>query len=270
MKDEFITVSVTDQGTTTYSWEQIGTTTVDLSGYSTTQQMNTAISSAIATALADYTKAQTMTSTEINSAIATALLDYTTTSGMTTAINTAINTALADYSTTTQMTSCHQCGYRPCHRRLLHEDGDRRADCELHHRQREQPRQLLPEERDLHQGRSERAHRRHLAVPLSESLTAATMGIIFGSWRRPRRTSKTNISPSVDQRAAGPSWDGCRWQKAKAKAEGETGRSRSQTEGGRRKKPPKERWLRRFKDTYQEMLEDKNKEVGRIINRLIA
>ena len=106
VKDEFITVSVTDQGTTTYSWEQIGTTTVDLSGYSTTQQMNTAISNAIATALADYyTKAQTMTSTEINSAIATALLDYTTTSGMTTAINTAINTALADYSTTTQMTS---------------------------------------------------------------------------------------------------------------------------------------------------------------------
>lgn len=106
VKDEFITVSVTDQGTTTYSWEQIGTTTVDLSGYSTTQQMNNAISSAIATALADYyTKAQTMTSTEINNAIATALLDYTTTSGMTTAINTAINTALADYSTTTQMTS---------------------------------------------------------------------------------------------------------------------------------------------------------------------
>ena len=106
VKDEFITVSVTDQGTTTYSWEQIGTTTVDLSGYSTTQQMNNAISNAIATALADYyTKAQTMTSTEINSAIATALLDYTTTSGMTTAINTAINTALADYSTTTQMTS---------------------------------------------------------------------------------------------------------------------------------------------------------------------
>lgn len=106
VKDEFITVSVTDQGTTTYSWEQIGTTTVDLSGYSTTQQMNTAISTAIATELANYyTKAQTMTSTEINSAIATALLDYTTTSGMTTAINTAINTALADYSTTTQMTS---------------------------------------------------------------------------------------------------------------------------------------------------------------------
>jgi hypothetical protein len=106
VKDEFITVSVTDQGTTTYSWEQIGTTTVDLSGYSTTQQMNAAISSAIATALADYyTKAQTMTSTEINSAITTALLDYTTTSGMTTAINTAINSALADYSTTTQMTS---------------------------------------------------------------------------------------------------------------------------------------------------------------------
>ena len=105
-KDEFITVSVIDQGTTTYSWEQIGSTTIDLSGYSTTQEMNTAISTAIATALANYyTKAQTMTSTEISSAITTALLDYTTTSGMTTAINTAINTALADYSTTTQMTS---------------------------------------------------------------------------------------------------------------------------------------------------------------------
>ena len=106
VKDEFITVSVTDQGTTTYSWEQIGSTTIDLSGYSTTQEMNTAISTAIATELANYyTKAQTMTATEINSAINTALLDYTTTSGMITAINTAINTALADYSTTTQMTS---------------------------------------------------------------------------------------------------------------------------------------------------------------------
>ena len=106
VKDEFITIAVTDQGTTTYSWEQIGSTTVDLSGYSTTEQMNTAISTAIATALANYyTKSQTMTSAEIEAAISAALLTYSTTSEMNTAISNAINTALASYSTTTQMTA---------------------------------------------------------------------------------------------------------------------------------------------------------------------
>ena len=106
VKDEYITIAVTDQGTTTYSWEQIGTTTVDLSGYSTTEQMNAAIANAIATALANYyTKSQTMTSAEIEAAISAALLTYSTTSEMNTAISNAINTALASYSTTSQMTA---------------------------------------------------------------------------------------------------------------------------------------------------------------------
>ena len=106
VKDEYITIATTDQGTTTYSWEQIGTTTVDLSGYSTTEQMNTAISTAIATALANYyTKSQTMTSAEIEAAISAALLTYSTTSEMNTAISNALNTALASYSTTSQMTA---------------------------------------------------------------------------------------------------------------------------------------------------------------------
>ena len=104
VKDEYITIATTDQGTTTYNWEQIGTTTVDLSGYSTTEQMNAAIANAIATALANYyTKSQTMTSAEIEAAISAALLTYSTTSEMNTAISNAINTALASYSTTTQM-----------------------------------------------------------------------------------------------------------------------------------------------------------------------
>ena len=104
VKDEFITIATTDQGTTTYSWEQIGTTTVDLSGYSTTEQMNAAIANAIATALANYyTKAQTMTSAEIETAISTALASYSTTTQMNTAITSAINSALASYSTTEQM-----------------------------------------------------------------------------------------------------------------------------------------------------------------------
>ena len=79
VKDEFITIAVTDQGTTTYSWEQIGSTTIDLSGY--------------------YTSLQT------DAAIANALAAYSTTEQMNTAITTAINTALADYSTTSQITA---------------------------------------------------------------------------------------------------------------------------------------------------------------------
>ena len=44
IKDEFVTL----QNDNVYSWEQIGSTAVDLSGYSTTAEMNTAIASAIA------------------------------------------------------------------------------------------------------------------------------------------------------------------------------------------------------------------------------
>ena len=104
VKDEFITIATTDQGTTTYSWEQIGTTTVDLSGYSTTEQMNAAIAAAISTALANYyTKAQTMTAEEIVATIGAALQSYSTTTEMNAAISAALNAALASYSTTEQM-----------------------------------------------------------------------------------------------------------------------------------------------------------------------
>ena len=51
-KEEFITIL---EGAT-YRWEHIGDTNIDLSGYSTTEQMNAAINSALA---AYYTKAQT-------------------------------------------------------------------------------------------------------------------------------------------------------------------------------------------------------------------
>ena len=59
VKDEYITIETTEQGTTTYSWECIGSTTIDLSNYPTTAQMNAAIATALTTALASYyTKAQ--------------------------------------------------------------------------------------------------------------------------------------------------------------------------------------------------------------------
>lgn len=64
VKDEFITVL----DGSTYKWEQIGSTTVDLSGYSTTEQMNAAIASALT---AYYTKTQVDSMvTTINAAIA--------------------------------------------------------------------------------------------------------------------------------------------------------------------------------------------------------
>ena len=56
VKDEYITLSITEGGTTTYYWEKIGTTEIDLSNYTTFEDVN----EAIATALADYyTKTET-------------------------------------------------------------------------------------------------------------------------------------------------------------------------------------------------------------------
>ena len=69
VKDEYITIAVTDQGTTTYSWEQIGTTTIDLSGYYTSQQTDAAIN----TALSAYS-----TTTQMNAAIAAAIANFYT------------------------------------------------------------------------------------------------------------------------------------------------------------------------------------------------
>lgn len=60
VKDEFITIQ--DGGS--YKWEQIGTTAIDLSGYSTTAEMN----AAIASALSAYS-----TTSDMNAAIASAV-----------------------------------------------------------------------------------------------------------------------------------------------------------------------------------------------------
>lgn len=64
VKDEFITI----QSGSTYSWEQIGSTAIDLSVYSTTAEMNAAIASALTLY---YTKAQVDSLVQtINAAIA--------------------------------------------------------------------------------------------------------------------------------------------------------------------------------------------------------
>ena len=81
VKDEYITLAVTEQGTTTYSWEKIGSTTIDLSNY--------------------YTKTQT--DAAITAALNNALAAYSTTAQVGTMISTAINTALAQYYNKTQV-----------------------------------------------------------------------------------------------------------------------------------------------------------------------
>ena len=73
VKDEFITVVTVDQGMTTYSWEQIGTTTIDLSNYYTIAQTDAAIANALNAALASYS-----TTGQMNTAISTALSNYYT------------------------------------------------------------------------------------------------------------------------------------------------------------------------------------------------
>ena len=102
VKDEYITIATeTEEGgetVTTYSWEQIGSTTVDLSGYYTSAQTDTAISNALTTALADYSTTSEM-NTAITNALNTALVDYSTTTEMTAAIATAI----ANYYTKTEV-----------------------------------------------------------------------------------------------------------------------------------------------------------------------
>ena len=77
VKDEYITLSVTENNTTTYYWECIGSTSIDLTNY--------------------YTKAQT--DSAIAAALQTALASYSTTAQVSTMISTAINSALAAYAT---------------------------------------------------------------------------------------------------------------------------------------------------------------------------
>jgi hypothetical protein len=71
-KDEYITLTTVEEGTTTYSWEKIGSTTIDLSNYYTKAQTDAAITAALNNTLASYsttTQVSTMISTAINSAL---------------------------------------------------------------------------------------------------------------------------------------------------------------------------------------------------------
>ena len=73
VKDEYITLAVTENNTTTYSWECIGSTEVNLTNYYTKSQTDDAITAALNTALASYsttTQVGTLISTAINSALA--------------------------------------------------------------------------------------------------------------------------------------------------------------------------------------------------------
>jgi len=73
VKDEYITLAVTENNTTTYSWELIGSTTIDLTNYYTKTQTDDAITAALNTALASYsttTQVGALISTAINSALA--------------------------------------------------------------------------------------------------------------------------------------------------------------------------------------------------------
>jgi len=75
VKDEYITLAVTESDVTTYSWECIGSTSVNLSNYYTKSQTDDAISAALTTALASYsTTAQV--GTIVSTAVTTALANY--------------------------------------------------------------------------------------------------------------------------------------------------------------------------------------------------
>ena len=73
IKDEYITLAVTENNTTTYYWEQIGSTEINLTNYYTKSQTDDAITAALNTALASYSttvQVGTLISTAINSALA--------------------------------------------------------------------------------------------------------------------------------------------------------------------------------------------------------
>ena len=77
VKDEYITLAVTENDTTTYSWELIGSTTLDLTNYYTKTQTDAAITAALNTALASYSTT-TQVGTIVSTAITTALANYYT------------------------------------------------------------------------------------------------------------------------------------------------------------------------------------------------
>lgn len=61
IKEEFITIDNGTEAETRYTWEQIGSTAIDLSGYYTSQQTDAAISAALTAALANYTTTSALT-----------------------------------------------------------------------------------------------------------------------------------------------------------------------------------------------------------------
>lgn len=61
VKEEYITIDNGAGAETRYTWEQIGSTAIDLSGYYTSQQTDTAISTALTAALGNYTNTATLT-----------------------------------------------------------------------------------------------------------------------------------------------------------------------------------------------------------------
>ena len=77
VKDEYITLSVTENDTTTYYWEQIGSTDINLTNYYTKSQTDAAITAALNTALASYSTT-TQVGTIVSTAITTALANYYT------------------------------------------------------------------------------------------------------------------------------------------------------------------------------------------------
>ena len=83
IKDEFITINTGTAQSPQYKWEQIGSTTLDLSGYVT--------STALTTILADYALTSEVTETlkgyVTTSALNTKLGDYVTSSALTTKLN---------------------------------------------------------------------------------------------------------------------------------------------------------------------------------------
>ena len=73
VKDEYITLTTTEESTTTYSWECIGSTTIDLSNYYTKAQTDAAITAALNAALSSY-----VTSAQMTQALTLALANYYT------------------------------------------------------------------------------------------------------------------------------------------------------------------------------------------------
>lgn len=97
VKDEYITVYQTNEmGVTYYSWEQIGSTAIDLADYYTKSQTDAAITADLNTALASYS-----TTAQMNTAIETAIanLDLSDTYETKGAAAAVVGDAGADYNT---------------------------------------------------------------------------------------------------------------------------------------------------------------------------